>query len=149
MGCSRLWRASISLEVSFLRSRSSRTGIVMVSGSWTGVASADVRGSYGGLQACAGRVVVLWRWRVSPFCAGHWPYDRACVQFLFGVRESGVSAVSLSRASFHRARSFDRRFRVYDVSDYGETIRTYKRSEHEEVLDALVLAGRGAAPYNA
>lgn len=44
--------------------------------------------------------------------------------------------------------SFDRRFRVYDISDYGETIRTYKRTEHDEILDELVLAGRGAAPYN-
>ncbi|KAG8215016.1 Metallo-dependent phosphatase-like protein [Butyriboletus roseoflavus] len=43
---------------------------------------------------------------------------------------------------------FDRRFRVYDISDYGETIKTYKRSEHDEVLDEFILAGRGAAPYN-
>ena len=31
-------------------------------------------------------------------------------------------------------RSFDRRFRVYDISDFGETIRTYKRTEHDEIL---------------
>ncbi|KAI9573783.1 Metallo-dependent phosphatase-like protein [Boletus coccyginus] len=43
---------------------------------------------------------------------------------------------------------FDRRFRVYDISDYGETIKTYKRSEHEDILDELILAGRGAALYN-
>ncbi|KAF8556455.1 Metallo-dependent phosphatase [Imleria badia] len=43
---------------------------------------------------------------------------------------------------------FDRRFRVYDISDYGETIKTYKRSEHDEVLDELIIAGSGAAPYN-
>jgi len=30
----------------------------------TGIASADLS-SYGRLQACAGRVVLLWRWRVS------------------------------------------------------------------------------------
>ncbi|KAF7309823.1 AIP3 domain-containing protein [Mycena indigotica] len=42
---------------------------------------------------------------------------------------------------------FDRRFRVYDISDFGETIRTYKRTEHDgfkEILDDLVLVGKGA-----
>ena len=42
---------------------------------------------------------------------------------------------------------FDRRFRVYDVSDYGETIRTYKRTEHDEIVDDMVLAGHGAPLY--
>lgn len=42
---------------------------------------------------------------------------------------------------------FDRRFRVYDVSDYGETIRTYKRTEHDEIMDNMVLAGHGAPSY--
>ncbi|KAI0642441.1 Metallo-dependent phosphatase [Trametes meyenii] len=43
---------------------------------------------------------------------------------------------------------FDRRFRIYDVSDYGETIRTYKRTEHDEIVDEMVLAGAGApSPY--
>ncbi|KAK0457796.1 Metallo-dependent phosphatase-like protein [Desarmillaria tabescens] len=41
---------------------------------------------------------------------------------------------------------FDRRFRVYQISDYGETIRTYKRTEKDEILDEMVLVGRGAAP---
>lgn len=41
---------------------------------------------------------------------------------------------------------FDRRFRVYDISDYGETIKTYKRTEHDEVLDEYILAGAGAPP---
>ncbi|PFH51912.1 hypothetical protein AMATHDRAFT_141299 [Amanita thiersii Skay4041] len=40
---------------------------------------------------------------------------------------------------------FDRRFRVYEISDYGETIRTYKRTEKDEVIDEMILAGRGAA----
>ncbi|CAK5267650.1 unnamed protein product, partial [Mycena citricolor] len=42
---------------------------------------------------------------------------------------------------------FDRRFRVYDIADYGETIRTYKRTEHnnfEEVTDEVILVGKGA-----
>ena len=30
--------------------------------------------------------------------------------------------------------------------DYGETIRTYKRTEHDEILDDMVLVGRGAPP---
>ncbi|OJT14478.1 hypothetical protein TRAPUB_8978 [Trametes pubescens] len=43
---------------------------------------------------------------------------------------------------------FDRRFRIYDISDYGETIRTYKRTEHDEIVDEMVVAGRGAPkPY--
>ncbi|THH09733.1 hypothetical protein EW145_g1812 [Phellinidium pouzarii] len=41
---------------------------------------------------------------------------------------------------------FDRRFRVYDISDFGETIRTYKRTETDEILDDFVLAGKGAPP---
>ncbi|KAI5122495.1 hypothetical protein M0805_001403 [Coniferiporia weirii] len=41
---------------------------------------------------------------------------------------------------------FDRRFRVYDISDFGETIRTYKRTEKDEIMDDLVLAGKGAPP---
>ncbi|KAJ7091319.1 Metallo-dependent phosphatase-like protein [Mycena belliarum] len=43
---------------------------------------------------------------------------------------------------------FDRRFRIYEISDYGETIRTYKRTEHDgfqdSILDDVVLVGKGA-----
>ncbi|KAH9942026.1 Metallo-dependent phosphatase [Amylocystis lapponica] len=39
---------------------------------------------------------------------------------------------------------FDRRVRIYDVSDFGETVRTYKRTEHDEIVDDMVLVGRGA-----
>ncbi|KAH9931932.1 Metallo-dependent phosphatase [Fomitopsis serialis] len=39
---------------------------------------------------------------------------------------------------------FDRRFRVYDVSDYGETVRTYKRTENDGIVDEMVLVGHGA-----
>jgi hypothetical protein len=39
---------------------------------------------------------------------------------------------------------FDRRFRVYEISDYGETIRTYKRTEKDEIVDDVVLVGHGA-----
>ncbi|KAG6810005.1 hypothetical protein H0H92_013730 [Tricholoma furcatifolium] len=40
---------------------------------------------------------------------------------------------------------FDRRFRIYEISDYGETIRTYKRTEKDEIVDDMILAGKGAA----
>ncbi|KAG6891215.1 hypothetical protein C0995_008467 [Termitomyces sp. Mi166 len=41
---------------------------------------------------------------------------------------------------------FDRRFRIYEISDYGETIRTYKRTEKDEIVDDIILAGKGAPP---
>ncbi|KAF9563975.1 Metallo-dependent phosphatase [Agrocybe pediades] len=39
---------------------------------------------------------------------------------------------------------FDRRFRIYDISDFGETIRTYKRTEKDAIIDEMILAGTGA-----
>ncbi|KAK7466365.1 Phosphatase dcr2 [Stygiomarasmius scandens] len=39
---------------------------------------------------------------------------------------------------------FDRRFRIFQVEDYGETIRTWKRTEQESVTSEQVLTGRGA-----
>ena len=39
---------------------------------------------------------------------------------------------------------FDRRFRMYDISDYGETIRSYKRTEFDKIVDDVVLVGHGA-----
>jgi hypothetical protein len=71
-----------------------------------------------------------------------------CLQLVLWVQQSRVS---LSYCCVRRVLTggrFDRRFRVYDISDYGETIKTYKRSEHDEVLDELIIAGSGAAPYN-
>lgn len=65
MGCSRRWRVNIGLEVPRPRSRLSQTAIVTVSSVVAQVASADVGCSYRKLQARAGRVVVLWGWRVS------------------------------------------------------------------------------------
>ncbi|KAG2346718.1 Metallo-dependent phosphatase [Suillus weaverae] len=43
---------------------------------------------------------------------------------------------------------FDRRFRIYEISDYGETIRTYKRTENDEILNSYILAGPGAPLFN-
>ncbi|KAH7093919.1 Metallo-dependent phosphatase [Auriculariales sp. MPI-PUGE-AT-0066] len=39
---------------------------------------------------------------------------------------------------------FDRRYRVYEISDWGETIRSYKRTEFDEIIDDVVLVGKGA-----
>ncbi|KAI0689492.1 Metallo-dependent phosphatase [Cytidiella melzeri] len=39
---------------------------------------------------------------------------------------------------------FDRRFRIYQISDYGETIQTYKHTESTDKLNWQTLSGRGA-----
>jgi hypothetical protein len=39
---------------------------------------------------------------------------------------------------------FDRRVRIYEISDYGETISTYKRLSSRETVDKQVLVGDGA-----
>jgi hypothetical protein len=73
------------------------------------------------------------------------------VQFICWIRESWVCSRTISRCfgsiwnGYHR---FDRRFRIYEISDFGETIRTYKRLANEEFVDAMALTGRGAPePY--
>ncbi|KAH8832657.1 Metallo-dependent phosphatase-like protein [Flagelloscypha sp. PMI_526] len=43
---------------------------------------------------------------------------------------------------------FDRRYRIYEISDYGETIKTYKRTEHDEIIDEMYIAGAKAAPIS-
>jgi hypothetical protein len=43
---------------------------------------------------------------------------------------------------------FDRRFRIYDISDFGETIRTYKRTEKDGIMDEMILAGNGSPPLS-
>jgi len=78
----------------------------------------------------------------------YWMYDRDLLQILLWVWQSRVSLSCRCRRRLFTVGRFDRRFRVYDISDYGETIKTYKRSEHEDILDKLILAGRGAALYN-
>jgi hypothetical protein len=37
--------------------------------------------------------------------------------------------------------SFERRYRIYDIADYGETIKTWKRTESGKVVDEQVLVG--------
>lgn len=49
-------------------------------------------------------------------------------------------------AQSHFLFRFDRRFRIFDISDYGETIKTWKRTEHDDIVDEMILAGPGAAP---
>jgi hypothetical protein len=39
---------------------------------------------------------------------------------------------------------FDRRLRIFDISDYGATIRAWKRMEHEEILVDMVLVSDGS-----
>ena len=40
---------------------------------------------------------------------------------------------------------FDRRTRFYELSDYGETISTFKRTEHDEIVDKQLLVSGGVA----
>lgn len=39
---------------------------------------------------------------------------------------------------------FDRRVRLYEISDYGETISTHKRTSSGDIVDKQVLVGEGA-----
>lgn len=38
---------------------------------------------------------------------------------------------------------FDRRVRVYEISDFGETVITWKRTEHDEVIEKQLLVSEG------
>ena len=40
---------------------------------------------------------------------------------------------------------FDRRVRVYQLSEYGEKVETYKRTTSGDIVDQMVLVGDGAA----
>jgi hypothetical protein len=41
---------------------------------------------------------------------------------------------------------FDRRVRVYEISEFGETVETYKRLTTGDIIDRQVLVGTGAVP---
>jgi hypothetical protein len=41
---------------------------------------------------------------------------------------------------------FDRRVRIYQISQYGEKVETYKRTTEGVIVDQMVLVGEGAAP---
>ena len=68
--------------------------------------------------------------------------------YVFRLMAQNLS--SLDKSIFIRSYSgygrvgFDRRFRIFDISDYGETIRTYKRTEHDEIIDQMSLVGDGS-----
>lgn len=38
---------------------------------------------------------------------------------------------------------FDRRVRIYEISDFGETVITWKRTEHDEVIEKQLLVSEG------
>jgi hypothetical protein len=38
---------------------------------------------------------------------------------------------------------FDRRVRAYEISDFGETVITWKRTEHDEVIEKQLLVSQG------
>lgn len=40
-----------------------------------------------------------------------------------------------------RIHSFERRYRIYQLKDHGETIETYKRTESGKIVDEQVLVG--------
>jgi len=39
---------------------------------------------------------------------------------------------------------FDRRVRIYQLSEYGEKIETYKRLSSGDIVDKQILVGEGA-----
>lgn len=42
----------------------------------------------------------------------------------------------------------DRRFRVFNITQWGEKMETYERTEHGEIVDPLILVGKGGpTPY--
>jgi len=65
-------------------------------------------------------------------------------------RVSGVWMCFDGGSSFsgYGAADFDRRVRVYNVSQWGETIASYKRLTSGDIIDRQVLVGEGApAPF--
>jgi hypothetical protein len=106
--------------------------------------------SDGQLQTSEGNMALLWWWRVSGQDSRTLNlltiFFVADLQLLCWIRESWVRIRGQLSPLFSQltSHSFDRRFRVYDISDYGETIRTYKRLANDEIVDEMILAGRGA-----
>ena len=43
-------------------------------------------------------------------------------------------------------KGFDRRVRVYQISQYGEKIETYKRLSLGDIIDQQILVGSGSIP---
>lgn len=78
-------------------------------------------------------MALLWRRRVSTSCC----FSNYLLTENYTSSYSGYGKIG-----------FDRRFRIYDISDFGETIRTYKRTEKDEILDDMILTGKGSAPLS-
>ena len=101
-----------------------------------------VANSHGELPTRKRRMAVF-RWRrVSPPVYVFRGYSAAVMS---GHSRGGLLVFCSSYSGYGKI-GFDRRFRIYDVSEFGETIRTYKRTEHDEIVDEMVLVGRGAPP---
>lgn len=89
------------------------------------------------------------RWRVSADIERVFAnVAHVYVDPILGTAKSGVflSIFLILLFLIRFQKSFDRRFRFYEISDFGETIKTYKRTEQDEIVDEMVLAGKGAPP---
>lgn len=65
-----------------------------------------------------------------------------------GYGRPGYALRLSSVRTTHDYLRFDRRYRIYEISDYGETIKTYKRTEQDEIVDQMDLVGKNApSPY--
>jgi hypothetical protein len=83
---------------------------------------------------------------ITDYTRGATMFTSFTLKVIFWLWTDRVCSMYLSFFQFLSLKvcRFDRRFRVYDISDYGETIKTYKRTEKSEVLDEMILAGKGA-----
>ena len=103
---------------------------------------AAVANSHGELPTRQRRMVVF-RWRrVSPPVHGF----RGISAAVMSGRSRGGLLVLRSSYSGYGKIGFDRRFRIYDVLDYGETIRTWKHTEHYPSWSYQTLTGNGGPP---
>jgi hypothetical protein len=94
---------------------------------------------------------LFWWWRVRPVsgCCHH-ADDTLLVGPTLDMEKLGkYEAVKPSISAYRLfCDRFERRFRIYEMSEFGETIRTYKRTEHDAIIDEMVLAGKSAPPLS-
>ena len=101
-----------------------------------------VANSHGELPTRQRRMAVFWWRRVSPPVYVFRGYSAAVMS---GHSRGGLLVFCSSYSGYGKI-GFDRRFRMYEISDYGETIRTWKHTEHLESWSLQTLVGYGAAP---